>query len=81
MTSDDDTWDPLADPDGQDALRNAINALTPNERRALMNIASGRRIREVEIDRLVSLRLVERSLSDGEPRLTELGRAATRSSA
>jgi len=81
VASDDDTWDPFADPEGQDSLRSAIEALTPNERRALMNIASGRAIREVEIDRLVSLGMVERSLTDGEPHLTELGRRATRTSA
>ena len=74
----DDAWDPLADPDGRNALKTAHEALTESEKRALIVAARGQKLREVEIDRLVSLKLIRRDLNTGLPELTDLGRETVR---
>ena len=76
---DDDTWNPFDDPSGETAhaptesVQGLGADLTEAEWAALLAAAAGERLREIEIDRLVKLKLATRS-QDGDPELTQLGR-------
>ena len=72
MAADDDAWDPFSDPAGDNALKSLADQLAPEEWRALQEASAGERIREVEVDRLARLGLLERT-QDGGVRLTQLG--------
>ena len=78
MSEADDAWDPLADPAGENALK-AGEQLTQNERRSLIQLSSGGRLRDIEIDRLVTLGFAERDRHNGEPALTALGQSVLKS--
>ena len=79
MAETEDAWDPLADPAGDNALKPGEH-LTVNERRSLLHLSNGGRLRDIEIDRLVTLGLAERDRHNGEPALTALGQQVLKSS-
>ena len=70
---DEDSWDPFSDPEGEGALKSLADQLGAEELRALQEVSAGERIREVEVDRLARLGLLQRT-SDGGVQLTQLGR-------
>ena len=74
----DDSWNPFDDPQGADALKTIGDRLSANEWTLLIAASAGKQIREVEIDRLVSLGLATRD-QKGEPHLTKLGHDTVRS--
>ncbi|HYC47998.1 MAG TPA: hypothetical protein VED01_21200 [Burkholderiales bacterium] len=80
MAETEDAWDPLADPAGENALKPG-EQLTANERRSLLQLSNGGRLRDIEIDRLVTLGLAERDRHNGEPTLTQLGQQVLKSAA
>src|SRR5688500_18973999 len=75
--ADDDTWDPFADPEGETASKSILDRLTENEARIFRTLVSGQPLREVEIDRLITLGLARRD-ARGKASRTDAGEAAAR---
>ena len=74
VAADDDTWNPFEDPEGGHAPKSVAARLTENERRILHALDAGNDLREIEVDRLVSLGFAARDMKSGAPALTTLGR-------
>ena len=74
VAADDDTWNPFEDPEGGHAPKSLAARLTENERRILHNLNAGNELREIEVDRLVSLGYAARDIKSGAPAMTTLGR-------
>ncbi len=73
MGASDEPWEPT--PSREDTQTGLYQRLTFAERGALLAISNGEALREVEVDRLASLGLLERDEKTGDPKLTESGAA------